>query len=153
MDERRIAETVESVVRAVRGITLPQAKKLVAAVEKRALFEGVRVVVAVSDAGGNPVLCERMCDAYLASWDIALQKSYTSAALKMSTAELGKQAAPGGPLAGIENTNGGRIVIFGGGEPLERGGRVVGGLGVSGGTAEQDTALAAYGKSIFGEIE
>ena len=113
---------------------------------------GVKAVVAVTDKGGNPVLVESMDDAYLASWDIALQKSYTVVALKMSTQKLAALAAPGGPLYGIQFTNQGKIVIFGGGEPLETDGKIVGGLGVSGGSAEQDTALAAFGRDKFKEI-
>lgn len=70
-----------------------------------------------------------MDDAYLASWDIALQKSYTVVALKMSTQKLAALAAPGGPLYGIQFTNQGKIVIFGGGEPLETDGKIVGGFG------------------------
>ena len=81
----------------------------------------------------------------------AHHKSYTVVALKMPTSKLAVLAAPGGPLYGIQHTNGGRIVIFGGGDPLELRGRVVGGLGVSGGSAEQDTELSAYGKKIFEE--
>ena len=69
----------------------------------------------------------------------------------MSTIQLKGLSQPGGPLYGIQNTNQGRIVIFGGGEPLVHNGRVLGGLGVSGGTEEQDTALAEYGKQIAKE--
>ena len=91
-----------------------------------------------------------MDDAYIASYDIAVQKAFTVVSLKMSTATLKPLAQPGGSLYGIQFTNGGKIVIFGGGEPLKnREGQIVGGIGVSGGTEAQDTALAAYGKEIF----
>ena len=70
----------------------------------------------------------------------------------MSTKELAALAAPAAPLYGIQFTNQGKIVIFGGGEPLTAGGKLVGGLGVSGGTADQDTALAAYGRDRFKEM-
>ena len=70
----------------------------------------------------------------------------------MSTAELAKLAQPGQPLYGIQHTNEGKIVIFGGGEPLEVEGKIIGALGVSGGTAEQDTMLAAYGKEKLKEV-
>ena len=70
----------------------------------------------------------------------------------MSTAALGELSQPGAPLYGIQHTNGGRIVIFGGGEPLMVNGKIIGALGVSGGTAEQDTALAAYGASMLKEV-
>jgi uncharacterized protein GlcG (DUF336 family) len=92
-----------------------------------------------------------MDNSFLASRDIAINKAYTSVALKMSTKKLASLAAPGCSLYGIQHTNGGRIVIFGGGDTLELRGKILGGLGVSGGTEEQDTALSAYGKKIFGE--
>ena len=112
---------------------------------------GVHAVVAIADEGGSLKLCECMDDSYIASRDIAINKAYTSVALKMSTKKLSALAAPGGSLYGIQHTNGGRIVIFGGGDTLELRGRILGGLGVSGGTEEQDTALSAYGKQVFGE--
>lgn len=168
MDEREIAAAVAKIVRGTlaepqengarvckcgkRKMTLEKAKKLAEAVHERAREMGVKAVVAVADRGGNPILVEAMDDAYLASWDVALQKSYTVVALKMSTAKLATLAAPGGSLYGIQFTNQGKIVIFGGGEPLEADGKIVGGLGVSGGSAEQDTALAAFGRDKFKEI-
>ena len=154
MDEKMVAEAVAKAVREVlpSGVTPRLAHKLADAVRRRAREMGVKAVVAVSDAHANPVLCEAEQGAFIASWDIALNKSYTVVALKMSTAELAKLAAPGAELYGIQFTNGGKIVVFGGGEPLEADGKIVGGLGVSGGSAEQDTALAAYGRQIFKEI-
>lgn len=132
-------------------ITLALANRLIEAVQKKASEQGVRVVVAVADAGGNPVSVQSMDDAYLASYDIAVNKAYTSVALKMSTERLASLAAPGGSLYGIQFTNGGRIVIFGGGQPLQKGDKFVGGVGVSGGSAEQDTAFAAYAKQFWEE--
>lgn len=162
MDEKQISVLVEKIVRGAKGgdgcckkhaMTLEKARALTKKVEARAREMGVNAVIAVSDAGGNPVSVQSMDGAYLASWDVALQKSYTVVALKMSTAKLAELAAPGGSLYGIQFTNQGKIVIFGGGEPLETDGKIVGGLGVSGGTAEQDTALAAYGRQVFKEVE
>ena len=132
-------------------ITLDDAKFLAAEVEKKAREMGVNAVVAIADEGGNLKLCECMDNSYLASRDIAINKAYTVVALKMPTAKLASLAAPGGSLYGIQHTNGGKIVIFGGGDPLSVRGRIVGGIGVSGGSAEQDTALSAYGKKIFDE--
>ena len=66
----------------------------------------------------------------------------------MTTEEVGRLAQPGAPLYGIQQTNGGRIVIFGGGVPLLKDGRVVGALGVSGGTLEQDTAMGNFGAEV-----
>ena len=90
-----------------------------------------------------------MDGAYMGSFDVALNKTYTSIAFQMSTAELGKLSQPGMSLYGIQFTNEGRIVIFGGGEVLTYHGVIIGALGVSGGSAQQDTDLAAYGKKIF----
>ena len=104
------------------------------------------------NSGANPVLVHCMDDSFIASYDVAFNKAYTVVGLKISTIELKKLAQPGGSLYGVQNTNGGRIVIFGGGEPLMAGGRIVGGLGVSGGTEEEDTALAAYGRQVFMEL-
>ncbi len=133
-------------------MTLALAEALIARVKEKAAQMGVRAVVAVSDAAARPVAVHCMDDAYIASFDIALNKTYTSASLKMSTEKLGELSQPGQPLYGIQFTNGGRIVIFGGGEVLELKGKIVGVLGVSGGTAQEDTALAAYGKTIFEEV-
>ena len=130
-------------------ITLAAAKELISVVEKKAAEMGVKAVVAVSDAGGNVVAVECMDDAYIASYDIAVNKAFTVVSLKMPTKKLAELAAPGGSLYGIQFTNNGRIVIFGGGEPLMKEGKVMGGLGVSGGTAEQDTLLGEYGRDYF----
>ena len=134
----------------VSNMTLDMALALAAAVRKMASEIGVKAVVAVSDRGANPVLVQCMDDSYIASYDIALNKSYTSVALKMPTWKLSELAKPGSSLYGIQHTNQGKIVIFGGGEPLcNRKGEIIGAIGVSGGSESEDTALAAYGKEIF----
>ena len=109
----------------------------------------MNAVVAISNSAGHPVLVECMDNAYIASYDVALQKAFTVVSLKMSTSALKPLSQPGGSLYGIQFTNNGKIVIFGGGEPLYSGDKIIGGLGVSGGSEEQDTALAAYGKQLF----
>ena len=126
-----------------------KAAHLCARVRETARNMGVRAVTAVCDAGGNPVALQRDDDAFIASVDIAMNKAFTSASLKMTTEALAPLAAPGGSLYGIQHTNGGKIVIFGGGIPLIQNGIVIGGFGVSGGTAEQDTALAHEAQRIF----
>ena len=138
-------------VKKIDFISLADAKLICERVEQRAREMGVNAVVAIADEGGNLKICECMDNSYLASRDIAINKAYTSVALKMSTKKLSSLAAPGGSLYGIQHTNGGRIVIFGGGDTLETRGKILGGLGVSGGSEEQDTELSAYGKKIFGE--
>lgn len=128
---------------------LALAVKLIEKIEAKAAEWDMRVVTAVSDAAGRPVAVHCMDGAYIGSFDVALNKTYTSIAFQMSTEQLGNLSRPGESLYGIQFTNGGRIVIFGGGELLVRKGIIVGALGVSGGSAQQDTALAAYGKDIF----
>lgn len=135
----------------IEAISLEDAKFIASEVEKKAKEMGVNAVVAIADEGGNLKLCECMDNSYLASRDVAINKAYTVVALKMSTRKLASLAAPGGSLYGIQFTNGGKIVIFGGGDYLEAHGKILGGLGVSGGSEEQDTALSAYGKKIFSE--
>ncbi len=132
-------------------ITLDAAKRLCEAVEIEAARIGVKPVVAVANAGGHTVCLHAADNSYIASVDVALSKAYTVVALKMSTSALKPLTLPGAPLHGIELTNHCRIVIFGGGEPLLMGDAVIGGLGVSGGSEEQDTYLAEYGARYFKE--
>ncbi len=133
-------------------MTLALANALTEKIKAKAAEMGVNVVIAVSDKAGRPVSVQCMDDAYIASFDIAINKTYTSASLKMSTAQLAELSQPGQDLYGIQFTNNGKIVIFGGGEVLEADGHIVGALGVSGGSAAEDTAIAAYGKSVFKEV-
>ena len=154
MNEQLIKKTVENVLREYLrpsdDMTLAAAQALSRKVRERAKELGVNAVVAIANKGGNPVLVECSANSFIASYDIALNKAYTSVALKMTTKQLSQLAKPGGSLYGIQFTNGGKIVIFGGGEPLKNSkGEIIGGLGVSGGTEVQDTGLAEYGREIF----
>lgn len=153
MNEQALQSIVDSVVKQIKApqdMTLDMALLLAEKVKQKARDMGVKAVVAVSNRAGHPVLAECMDDSYIASYDIAVQKAFTVVSLKMSTSALKPLASPGGSLYGIQFTNQGKIVIFGGGEPLKnKYGEIIGGLGVSGGSEEQDTALAAYGKEIF----
>lgn len=133
-------------------MTLKLANALIEKVKAKAEQMGVKAVIAVSDQAARPVAVQCMDDAYPASYDIAVNKTFTSAGLKMSTEELSGLSQPGAPLYGIQHTNQGRIVIFGGGEPLRLNGKIIGALGVSGGSASEDTMLAAYGREIFEEV-
>ena len=169
MNEQEIANAVKTVLDQMKGaapvqekphvckckkhvMSLKLANALIEKVKAKAEDMGVNVVVAVSHKAGRPVSVQCMDDAYIASFDIAINKTYTSASLKMSTAQLANLSQPGQDLYGIQFTNNGKIVIFGGGEVLEADGHIVGALGVSGGTAEEDTAIAAYGKEVFKEV-
>lgn len=163
MNEELIARTVRSVLEQMEAegrtetvsgcrMSLRLAEKLAERIEEKAKSLGMRVVTAIADEGGNLRLMRSMDGAYIGSVDVAMNKAFTCVAFQMSTQKLSELAVPGGPLYGIQHTNGGRIVIFGGGEPLTADGRIIGALGVSGGTAEQDTALAAYGASVLKEV-
>lgn len=157
MNENTISQIVSQVVSEVRGgetkcITLAQARRLIAKVEEKAAQIGVKAVVAVTNTAARPVAIECMDNSYIASYDVALNKAFTVVALKMSTIRLKSMTKPGDSLYGIQFTNDGKIVVFGGGDPLEYNGNIIGGLGVSGGTEEQDTMLSAYGASILPDI-
>lgn len=160
MDNSEITRIVSQVVssmksssaQATESITLQQAKRLISRVEQKAAQMGVNAVVAVTNAAARPVAIECMDNSFIASYDVALNKAYTVVALKMSTIKLKSMTNPGDSLYGIQFTNNGQIVIFGGGDPLEYNGTIIGGLGVSGGTEEQDTLLSEYGASILQEI-
>lgn len=141
--------TTEVKVSKSRSINLEQAKKLMEKVQEKASEIGINVVIAITNKDGNPIAVNVMDDAYIASYDIAVNKAFTSVSLKMTTEKLSELANPGSPLYGIQFTNNGRIVIFGGGTPLMYSDEIVGGLGVSGGSAEEDTLLADYGAEVM----
>ncbi len=131
-------------------ITLEEAKRIVTAAEQKAQQMGQPMNIAVMDAGRNLVAFQRMDGAWVASIDIAIDKAFTSAGRGLTTREIGEMAQPGEPLFGINTTNGGRIVIFAGGVPLMRDGEVVGAVGVSGGTPDEDHEVAEAGVAVFG---
>lgn len=131
---------------------LKEAVALIEEVEKKAARMNMSVITAVYNEAAHPIAIHCMDDAYIASFDIAVNKAYTSVALKMPTSVLKNLSQPGQELYGIQHTNQGRIVIFGGGMPLVLNGRLIGGIGVSGGTEEQDTMLAEYGSSKLKEV-
>jgi cob(I)alamin adenosyltransferase len=152
--EAFIKQVTREVIKKMSGIlenkTLALAKELAQAAEEAAQSLGVPMVMAVVDQGGNLVLVHRMDEALLASIDIAVNKAYTAVAVKLPTHQLAGLSLPGQPLYGIEATNRGRIVIFGGGYPIYQNGELIGGLGVSGGTVKQDmqVAEAALAKAL-----
>lgn len=152
MNEKDISSIVSEIISNCNiKMSLELAEKISKRVETKAAEIGVNAVVAVTDAGANTVLMHAMDDSFVASRDIALNKAYTVVALKMSTAKLKNLSQPGQELYGIQFTNGGRIVIFGGGDPLEVNGKIIGGIGVSGGTEAEDTFLSDFGRKAFEE--
>ena len=148
---------VDAVVSAVvqqlgtpRVMTLEMAKAVVDAVERRALAEGKRAVIAVAGADGNPIAVHVMDGAFLVSYEVAVKKAYTAVAVKMSTLELSALCQPGGTFYGLQALD--KVITFGGGIPLVKNGVIVGSVGVSGGTGEEDHALALYGVAAFEKL-
>jgi len=130
-------------------MTLEVAKRLIAKIEEKAKEWDMRIVAAVSDASGRPVAVHCMDGAFHGSFDVAVNKCYTSTAFQMPTSALAKLCRPDGELYGLQFSNDGKVMILGGGVPLRVNGQIVGALGVSGGTAKMDTELAEYGEKIF----
>ncbi|HEY0693547.1 MAG TPA: heme-binding protein [Kribbella sp.] len=125
------------------SVSLEDARRVIAAGEAKANEIGQPMNVAVVDVGGNLVTHIRMDGAWVGSIDISINKAFTARAFDISTADLATNAAPGQQFYGIHVSNRGRVMIFAGGEPLRRGDEVVGAVGVSGGSGEQDQAVAA----------
>ena len=131
------------------SITLKKAKEIIAAAEKKAAEIGQPMNIAVVDAGGNLVAHVRMDGAWLGSIDISIKKAFTSKAFDITTKDLGENAQPGQQFYGIHASNDGKIMIFAGGIPLKKDGKVVGAIGVSGGSGVQDHSVAEAGAAAF----
>jgi uncharacterized protein GlcG (DUF336 family) len=131
-------------------LTLADARTVIAAAEKKAKELEQPMNIAVADAGGNLVAHVRMDEAWLGSIDISIKKAFTSRAFDVSTKELAKLSQSGSQFFGIHASNEGRVMIFAGGVPLKRAGRIVGAVGVSGGSGDQDHAVAEAGAAAFG---
>ena len=130
-------------------LTLADAKRIIAAGEKKAAEIGQPMNIAVADAGGNLIAHVRMDNAWMGSIDISINKAFTSRAFDIATKDLATHSQSGGQFFGIHVSNHGRIMIFAGGIPLKRDGKVVGAIGVSGGSGEQDHAVAEAGLAAF----
>lgn len=128
---------------------LEDARRVIAAAEKKATEIRQPMNIAVVDAGGNLVAHVRMDNAWIGSIDISINKAYTSRAFDISTKDLAQHDQSGGQFFGIHVSNGGRIMIFAGGIPLKRDGKVVGAIGVSGGSGDQDHSVAEAGAGAF----
>jgi uncharacterized protein GlcG (DUF336 family) len=135
--------------RQVPSLTLSEARGLIAAGEKKAQELGVPYNIAVVDAGGGLIAHVRMDGAWLGSVDISIQKAWTARAFDMATQDLSKMAQSGKPLFGINSTNHDKVVIFGGGAPIKMGDVVIGAVGASGGTVDQDLKVADAAVSAF----
>ena len=132
-------------------ITLDSAKRLIEKIEQEALRRNKPSVIAVCTPDGNPVAVHVMDGSFLVSFDMAVKKAYTSVAVKMSTMELSRLTQPGQTFYGLGKMSD-NIVIFGGGVPLKVGDTIIGGLGISGGTGEEDNSLAEYGLQVLNEV-
>ena len=130
-------------------MNLELAKKLIEGAEQEAANIGVSMVISVVDEGGNLIAAHRMDDAWLASVDIAQNKAWTSVALKMPTSNLAEATVPNAELYGLNTTNNGRIVLFGGGIPLVENEQVIGAVGVSGSSVEHDVQVAEAAVNAF----
>ncbi len=130
-------------------INLETARKVIAAAEAKAAEIGQPMNIAVVDAGGNLVAHVRMDGAWIGSIDISINKAFTSRAFDISTKDLAEHSQSGGQFFGIHASNHGRIMIFAGGVPLTERKKVVGAIGVSGGSGDQDQAVALAGAAAL----
>jgi uncharacterized protein GlcG (DUF336 family) len=130
-------------------INLADARRIIAAAEKKAEEIGQPMNIAVVDSGGNLIAHVRMDKAWIGSIDIAIKKAWTSRAFDISTKELAELSQSGDQFFGIHASNHGRVMIFAGGVPLKRGDEVMGAVGVSGGMGKQDQAVAEAGADAF----
>jgi uncharacterized protein GlcG (DUF336 family) len=131
------------------SVSLEDAQRVIAAGQAKAAAIGSPSNVAVVDAGGNLVSHIRMDHAWVGSVDISINKAFTSRAFDIVTKDLGENAQPGKQFYGIQESNHGRVMIFAGGIPLRHDGQVVGAVGVSGGSGEQDQTVAEAAAAAF----
>jgi uncharacterized protein GlcG (DUF336 family) len=130
-------------------ITLEDARRIIAASEKKAAEIGQPMNIAVADAGGNLVAHVRMDNAWIGSIDISIKKAWTSRAFDITTRDLAANSQSGDQFFGIHASNNGKVMIFAGGIPIKKGRKVVGAIGVSGGSGEQDHSVAEAGAAAY----
>jgi uncharacterized protein GlcG (DUF336 family) len=141
--------TEQKPIPTANGISLDEAMRVIAAARKKAEEIGVMQNIAVVDAGGNLTAFAHMDGAWTGSIDIAKNKAFTARAFDMTTEALGQMSQPGEMCYGIHASNDLKVIIFGGGIPLIRNGKVMGAIGVSGGTVPQDIEVAEAGVGAF----
>jgi uncharacterized protein GlcG (DUF336 family) len=130
-------------------IKLADARRIIAAAEKKAEEIKQPMNIAVVDEGGNLIAFERMENAWIGSIDIAQKKAWTSRAFDITTQDLGANSQSGDQFFGIHASNNGKVMIFAGGIPLKKDGKVVGAIGVSGGSGVQDHSVAEAGAAAL----
>jgi uncharacterized protein GlcG (DUF336 family) len=128
--------------RSMLSLDLADARRLIAAGEKKAVELGIPYNIAVVDAGGGLIAHVRMDNAWLGSVDIAINKAWTARAFDAATDDLAKLTQSGRQGFGLNTTNNSRVVIFGGGIPVKINGVVIGAIGASGGSVEEDIMVA-----------
>ena len=131
------------------AVKLEDARRVISAAETKAREIGQPMNIAGADEGGTIIAHVRMDNAWIGSIDISVKKAFTSRAFDIETKELAKHSQSGGDFFGIHASNNGKIMIFAGGIPLKRENKVVGAIGVSGGSGDQDHAVAAAGAAAF----
>ena len=130
-------------------LTLSQAEKIIAGAKAKAEALDTKMNIAIVDAGANLLAFARMDGAWLGSLDISIKKAKTARFFDMNTGSIGELAQPGGPLYNIEHSNGG-LISFPGGIPIKNEqGEVIGAIGVSGSTVENDHAVAEAGVKVL----
>lgn len=134
-------------------LTLKDAQKVVTSAQQKAIEIGQPMNIAVVDHGGNLITHVRMDSAWIGSVDIAIKKAYTARAFNISTKELAEHSQSGGEFFGIHASNDGKVMIFAGGIPLKQNGTIVGAIGVSGGSGQQDQEVAEAGVAALTSIE
>jgi uncharacterized protein GlcG (DUF336 family) len=145
-----IAELLEgNMPRQYSTLTLTEAKEILSGAEAKAESLGIAYNVAVVDAGGHLLAFSRQDGALIGSIDLAIDKASTARIFDKATSYLATLAQSGEPLFGIQESNGGTVVIFGGGIPIMFEGNIVGAVGASAGTVEQDIAVAEAGAAAF----
>lgn len=141
-----VAEVVKRIMEQ-RVLSLETAKKIIEKVEEESKNRGKKAVICVCNEQGNPIAVHVMDGAFLISFDVAVKKAYTAVALKMPTLKLNELVKSGQTFYGLQNLD--KVMTIGGGVPLYKNGILLGGLGVSGGTGEEDDSLARFGAEIF----
>ena len=131
-------------------LTLEDAKQMLSAAEAKATSLGIAYNMAVVDAGGHLLAFLRQDGALIGSIDLAIDKAVTARLFDKATSDLAQLPQSGRPLFGIQDSNAGKVVIFGGGIPVVVDGHVVGAVGASAGTVEQDIAVAEAAISALG---
>ncbi len=139
------------VTRNIPRLTLQGARLIMAAAARKAAAMGVPMDIAVVDDGGHLLVFNRMDGAKLSSIDIAISKAWTAACARRATHEYAEIAGPGKPAFGIHVSNHGRFMIVGGGMPILLDGHVIGGIGCSSGTVQQDREVATTGIGALGQ--